>query len=160
MTLITKTAISLFISAMSIFMLAKPPAPTAQEMQPAPITVWQGLEQPAPLPTTTVQTTPITQPDACGAVFDMAKHVGFPEHELATVVAVAYRESRCNPKAHNTTLNRNGTQDLGLVQVNSSWKTVTRNICGTDINGLFNVDCNLSVAKYLYDNGGLRHWSL
>ena len=33
MTLITKTAISLFISAMSIFMLAKPPAPTAQEMR-------------------------------------------------------------------------------------------------------------------------------
>ncbi len=73
---------------------------------------------------------------------------------------IAWRESRCRIKAHNTTLNRNGSQDLGLVQINSSWKTVTRNICGTDINGLFNVDCNLSVAKYLYDNGGLRHWSL
>ena len=73
---------------------------------------------------------------------------------------IAYRESRCNPKAHNTTLNRNGSQDLGLVQVNSSWRTVTRNICGTDITGLFNVDCNLAVAKYLYDNGGLGHWSL
>ena len=73
---------------------------------------------------------------------------------------IAWRESRCRIKAHNTTLNRNGSQDLGLVQVNSSWKTVTRNICGTDITGLFNVDCNLAVAKYLYDNGGLRHWSL
>ncbi len=86
----------------------------------------------------------------------------FREHGLPVKAFsfIAYRESRCNPKAHNTTLNRNGTQDLGLVQVNSSWKTVTRNICGTDITGLFNVDCNLAVAKYLYDNGGLRHWSL
>ncbi len=86
----------------------------------------------------------------------------FREHGLPVKAFsfIAYRESRCNPKAHNTTLNRNGTQDLGLVQVNSSWKTVTRNICGTDITGLFNVDCNLAVAKYLYDNGGLGHWSL
>jgi hypothetical protein len=86
----------------------------------------------------------------------------FREHGLPVKVFsyIAWRESRCNPKAHNTTLNRNGTQDLGLIQANSSWKTVTRNICGTDITGLFNVDCNLSVAKYLYDNGGLRHWSL
>jgi hypothetical protein len=73
---------------------------------------------------------------------------------------IAWRESRCRIKAHNTTLNRNKTQDLGLVQINSSWKTVTRNICGTDITGLFNVDCNLKVAKYLYDNGGLGHWRL
>lgn len=72
---------------------------------------------------------------------------------------IAYRESRCNPKAHNTTLNKDGSQDLGLVQINSSWRTVTKNICGTDITGLFDVDCNLSVAKYLYDNGGAGHWS-
>ena len=86
----------------------------------------------------------------------------FREHGLPVKAFsyIAYRESRCNPKAHNTTLNRNGSQDLGVLQVNSSWKTVTRNICGTDITGLFNVDCNLSVAKYLYDNGGLGHWSL
>jgi hypothetical protein len=86
----------------------------------------------------------------------------FAEHGLPVKAFsyIAWRESRCRIKAHNTTLNRNGSQDLGLVQVNSSWKTVTRNICGTDITGLFNVDCNLSVAKYLYDNGGLRHWSL
>jgi len=86
----------------------------------------------------------------------------FREHGLPVKAFsyIAYRESRCNPKAHNTTLNRDGSSDLGVLQVNSSWKTVTRNICGTDITGLFNVDCNLSVAKYLYDNGGLRHWSL
>ena len=101
MTLISKLAISLFISVTSIFVLAKPPAPTAQEIEPAPITVWQGLEPATPLPTTTLATTPITQPDACETVYNMARHVGFPEAELATVVAVAYRESRCLPDAFN-----------------------------------------------------------
>jgi hypothetical protein len=95
MTLISKLAISLFISVTSIFVLAKPPAPTPQETEPAPVTVWQGLEPASPLPTTTVVTTPITQPDACQTVFDMARHVGWPEHELSMVVSVAYRESRC-----------------------------------------------------------------
>ena len=86
----------------------------------------------------------------------------FAEHGLPVKAFsyIAWRESRCSISAWNRTLNKNKTQDLGLVQINSSWKTVTRNICGTDITGLFNVDCNLSVAKYLYDNGGLGHWSL
>jgi hypothetical protein len=96
MTLISKLAISLFISVTSIFVLHKPPAPTPAETKPAPITVWQGLEPASPLPTTTVVTTPITQPDACQTVFDMARHVGWPEHELSMVVSVAYRESRCH----------------------------------------------------------------
>jgi hypothetical protein len=73
---------------------------------------------------------------------------------------IAWRESRCNPKAHNTTLNKDGSRDIGLLQVNSTWKTVTKNICGTSIDGLFNVDCNLKVSKYLYENGGAGHWSM
>ena len=86
----------------------------------------------------------------------------FREYGLPVVAFsyISFRESRCNVRAWNRYKNANGSQDLGLVQINSSWKTVTRNICGTDITGLFNVDCNLSVARYLYDNGGLRHWSL
>lgn len=86
----------------------------------------------------------------------------FREHGLPVVAFsyISWRESRCNERAWNRTLNRDGSSDLGLVQVNSSWRTVTRNICGTGIKGLFDVDCNLSVAKYLYDNGGLGHWRL
>jgi len=76
---------------------------------------------------------------------------------------IAYRESRCNPLAHNKTLNRNGSQDRGLVQVNSSWVTVTAKECASqrgDLSVLFNVRCNLAVARYLYRNGGLRYWNL
>ena len=86
----------------------------------------------------------------------------FREHGLPVVAFsfISWRESRCNEHAWNRFKNADHSTDLGLVQINSSWRTVTRNICGTGIKGLFNVDCNLSVAKYLYDNGGLRHWSL
>jgi hypothetical protein len=120
MTLISKLAISLFISVTSIFVLHKPPAPTPAETKPAPITVWQGLKPASPLPTTTVVTTPITQPDACQTVFDMARHVGWPEHELSMVVSVAYRESRCQvtrltPKTQTAAARCNANQLL-LVQ--------------------------------------------
>lgn len=86
----------------------------------------------------------------------------FREYGLPVVAFsyISWRESRCNERAWNRFKNADHSTDLGLVQINSSWRTVTRNICGTGIKGLFNVDCNLSVAKYLYDNGGLRHWSL
>jgi hypothetical protein len=73
---------------------------------------------------------------------------------------IMWRESRCIPDAHNKTLNRDKSQDRGLLQINSTWKTVTKNICGTDLDGLFDPTCNLKVAKYLYDNGGARHWSM
>ena len=76
---------------------------------------------------------------------------------------IAYRESRCNPLAHNKTLNRNGSQDRGLLQVNSTWVSVTAKECASqrgDLSVLFDVRCNLAVARYLYRNGGLRHWNL
>lgn len=85
---------------------------------------------------------------------------------------IAYRESRCNPNAVNAkfdakgnttwTLNRDGSVDRGLIQINSCWKTVTKNVCGTGLEGLFDVHCNLKVAKYLMDNtsGGLSNWSV
>jgi len=86
---------------------------------------------------------------------------------------IAYRESRCNPKAVNAkwdnkgnvtwTLNKNGSIDRGLLQVNSSWKTVVSKVCNNSFNNmdvLYDLDCNLRVAKYLLDNGGLGHWGM
>jgi len=86
---------------------------------------------------------------------------------------IAWRESRCRIRAINArwdengniiwTLNKNGSYDSGLLQINSTWKTVTSNVCESeygDMTVLLKLDCNLKVAKYLYDNGGLNHWSL
>ena len=168
MTLITKIGVSLFISITSIFVLHKPPTPTPAELRPAPITVWQALEPAAPLPPTTVVTTPITQPDACDAVFDMAKHVGFPEHELATVVAVAYRESRCQPDAFNATDPNGGSN--GVMQINQFWCKPSHywpngylqayGLIKT-CDDLFNLEHNMRSALAIYRySEGWRAWSL
>ena len=168
MTHISKTAISLFISVMSIFILTPPPAPTADDLAPAPITVWQGLEPASPTPPTTVVTTPITQPDACQTVFDMARHVGWPEHELTQLVAVAYRESRCNPDAFNPTDPNGGS--AGVMQINYFWCKPSSYYANGYLQAygllrtcddLFNLEDNLrsALAIYRYSNGW-RAWSL
>jgi hypothetical protein len=98
----------------------------------------------------------------------------FKEYGLPVQVFsyIAWRESGCNPKAVNAkwdangnviwTLNKNGSIDRGLLQINSSWQTVTKNVCGTKLSGLLNIDCNLSVAKYIMDNsvGKLNNWNI
>ena len=168
MTLISKTAISLFISVMSIFILTPPPAPTADDLALAPITVWQGLEPASPTPPTTVVTTPITQPDACQTVFDMARHVGWPEHELTQLVAVAYRESRCNPDAFNPKDPNGGS--AGVMQINYFWCKPSSYYANGYLQAygllrtcddLFDLEDNLrsALAIYRYSNGW-RAWSL
>lgn len=72
---------------------------------------------------------------------------------------VMWRESRCQEKVVSKK-NSNGTRDYGLLQINSSWRTVTRNICGgKNIDVLLDSRCNLKVAQYLFKNGGIGHWS-
>lgn len=50
--------------------------------------------------------------------------------------------------------------DWGLMQVNGSWRSVTIKVCGKapETGILLDPRCNLSVARYLYDNGGIGHW--
>jgi len=85
---------------------------------------------------------------------------------------IAWRESGCNPKAVNArfdkagkviwTLNKNGSIDRGLLQVNSCWKTVVRQTCATDLNGLFDLPCQLKVAKRILTEtqSGLGNWNI
>jgi hypothetical protein len=63
---------------------------------------------------------------------------------------IAYRESRCRVNAINArwdkrgkivwTLNRNGTYDSGVFQINSSWRTKTREVCGGGLDRLLKWD--------------------
>ena len=85
---------------------------------------------------------------------------------------IAYRESRCRVGAINAiwkngkivwTLNKDGSYDSGLLQINSSWKTVVAKVCKAergDLTVLLVLDCNLKVAKYIMDNsqGKLGNW--
>lgn len=135
----------------------EPPKPTPTLVRNAP----RGLREapsvkPEPLPAGV----PADETKRCPQWEPLIAEYGLP---VETFSFIMWRESRCNPKAHNKTLNRNGTQDRGLLQANSSWKTVTSEICDAPygkLDVLFDPRCNLAVAKYLYDNGGLRHWNL
>lgn len=106
-------------------------------------------------------------------------------HGLVPVAKFSYimwRESRCEPKAigwnyKKGTSHRNcklapaeiykkckaiKSYDSGLLQVNSTWKTLTAQVCGGkygDLAPLLTPECNLKVAKALYDDGGFGHWS-
>jgi hypothetical protein len=51
--------------------------------------------------------------------------------------------------------------DSGLLQINSSWVTVTAQVCKSkwgDMSVLLKPKCNLAVARHLYKNGGMEHW--
>lgn len=89
----------------------------------------------------------------------------FKEYGLPAKVFsyIAWRESRCNPKAVSD-IRWTSRPDVGLLQIQGSWVTVTHRICKVDrsqvLQALQDPRCNVAVAKYLYDNGGLGHWSL
>ena len=75
---------------------------------------------------------------------------------------IMWRESRCNP-ASRSAVRHNGTRDLGALQINSSWRTVTARTCRVSApnapTALLKLECNLKVAAVLYNGGkGLGNW--
>ena len=50
--------------------------------------------------------------------------------------------------------NKNGTYDIGLLQINSSHIPKAKKF-GYDV---FTLEGNVAMGRMLYDNGGLRHW--
>lgn len=99
-----------------------------------------------------------------------------------TFSAIMYRESRCVPQAIGWNYHKGmsyrdcklspavtyrhcravKTFDSGLLQINSSWATVTAQVCKSkrgDLSVLLIPDCNVRVAKYLYEKGGgISNW--
>jgi len=88
----------------------------------------------------------------------LAQH--FPAKVVPAMSRIAYRESRCNPSSLSPVRKSTGRPDVGLLQIQGSWATVTRAVCKEPdvIKALLDPQCNVKVARYLYDNGGLRHW--
>jgi hypothetical protein len=88
----------------------------------------------------------------------------FRKHGLPakTFSKIAWRESRCNPKSVSAVRKSTGRPDVGLLQIQGSWVTVTAAVCKVPrkqvVAALTDVSCNVRVARYLYDNGGLGHW--
>ena len=104
--------------------------------------------------------------DPCAKLEKAFKQYGLPVKEFTYI---AKRESGCNPKAINArfnkkgeviwTLNKNGTIDRGLLQINSIHEPIVRQLCGKGgLDLLLTQDCNLKVAAYLYKRYGLVPW--
>lgn len=110
----------------------------------------------------------------------LMKKYGLP---VKTFSYIAWRESKCVPKAVGWNYKRGRSYrnchhspfkqyqrcsaiksfDSGLWQINSSWYTITKQICGKSPQqgALFNPECNAKVALYLYEQGGgLSHWGM
>lgn len=95
---------------------------------------------------------------------DSAVAVGWKLRHLATLDYIMHRESRCRPKALNTTLNRNGSWDYGLLQINdATWckpsKYYAKGYLQTlnivkSCNDLLNPTVNLVAALAVYEAAG------
>ncbi len=111
----------------------------------------------------------------CPRWWPVALQAGWQWKDLTTLDRIIHRESRCQPTAHNTTLNVNGSTDMGLTQINDrSWCLPSRYYKKGYLQSLgiieycedlFDPLTNLIAAKALYDyskeNGsGFRPWNL
>jgi hypothetical protein len=116
---------------------------------------------------------------ACPKWEKLMKKYGLPVKDFTYI---AWRESRCQPKAIGWNY-KSGmghwscklapasiykkckavkSYDSGLLQINSSWVTVTAQVCGSkwgDLTVLLDPNCNLKVASFLYkEGGGISNW--
>jgi hypothetical protein len=148
----------ILITTIALSLLATPPVAGAQ----------------ATPPMTEAKVTP-----SCPKYEAQLRRHGLPVKKFSFIM---WRESKCEPKAigwnykqskgHKDCVLSPATEyrkckavksyDVGLLQVNSTWRTVTARVCKRPyeqlIKSLQNPSCNLKVARYLYKNGGLGHW--
>ena len=111
--------------------------------------------------------TPVDAKANCPQWEPLIRKYGLPVKDFSYI---AYRESGCRIRAINArfdkhgnviwTLNKNGSIDRGLFQINSVHKDTVRSICKGDLDTLLHLDCNMKVAKYLYDRYGLTPWKM
>ena len=167
MTFISKAAITLIISVMSVFVFRQPPAPT-----PADKVVhyeYTADAVPVPqIPSTTLTTQPRAPKSLCEQVFDTAKAIGWPADQLGMLVAIAQRESRCQPDAFNPSDPNGGS--YGIMQINGFWCQPSRywpngylQAYGllTKCTDLFDRETNLRAALAIFNySNGWRAWSL
>jgi hypothetical protein len=75
---------------------------------------------------------------------------------------ICWRESRGNSSAVSRP-NGDGSVDIGLLQINSTWRTLTARTCKRPyrqvIKSLTDPSCNLKVARILWADGkGASNW--
>lgn len=120
-----------------------------------------------------------SKPLPCPQWHDALRRHGLPVKVFAPIM---WRESKCKPRAigwnyhkgmsHRDCLKAHArsyrrckavkSYDIGLLQINSSWKSLTARVCKYKYGKMLILQrpsCNLKVAAVLYDNGkGLSNW--
>jgi hypothetical protein len=96
---------------------------------------------------------------ACEQFSALAVNLGWPADQRTVLESVMFRESRCTPQAHNTTLNKDKSQDWGLLQINGrSW---TKWLIGkgviTQVEDLLHAETNLLAGLEIYNYGVDRY---
>ena len=96
---------------------------------------------------------------ACEQFSALAVNLGWPADQRTVLEAVMARESGCRPNAHNKTLNKNKSQDYGLLQINDrSW---TKWLQGKGIinqtSDLLHAQTNLLAGLEIYNYGVERY---
>lgn len=167
----------LAITSTALALLAFRGAEETTPSLPTPTSVTTLITLPI-APETTTTTVPVPSDALCPQWWPLAIEAGWTIDLLPTLDYVMWRESRCLPDQHNTTLNKDGSSDMGLTQVNDrSWCLGTRwypngylqtigvlNYVGC--NELFDPYTNLKAAKAIYDyslrenDAGWQPWSI
>lgn len=139
-----------------------PPTPTPITALTTSLSTPQDIPESAATPTTTA-IAQIPSTARCGQWWGLAAQAGWEPEHMETLDYVLHRESRCDPTQYNTTLNRDGSSDIGLMQINGrSWCKATRwypdgylqtvgVLAYVGCQELFDPYTNLKAAKAIYD---------
>ena len=137
-------------------------APSASGSQPdtialAPISVQPYLIQPTTTTSSTIYIDPYTS--ACEQFSALAVNLGWPADQRTVLESVMARESGCRPNAHNKTLNKNKSQDYGLLQINDrSWtKWLQKKGIINQTSDLLQAQTNLLAGLEIYNYGVERY---
>jgi hypothetical protein len=123
----------------------------------APISVQPYLIEATTTTSSTIYIDPYTP--ACEQFSALAVNLGWPADQRTVLESVMKRESNCTPQAHNTTLNKDKSQDWGLLQINGrSW---TKWLIGkgiiTQASDLLQAQTNLLAGLEIYNYGVERY---
>jgi hypothetical protein len=112
-------------------------------------------------PTTTTSSTIYIDPysSACEQFSALAINLGWDPDQRTVLESVMKRESNCTPSAHNTTLNKDKSQDWGLLQINGrSWtKWLQRQGIINEASDLLQAQTNLLAGLAIYNYGVERY---
>lgn len=112
-------------------------------------------------PPTTTSSTIYIDPytTACEQFSALAINLGWPADQRTVLESVMARESGCRPNAHNKTLNRDKSQDWGLLQINGrSWtKWLQGKGIIAQVEDLLHAETNLLAGLEIYNYGVERY---